>query len=316
MVLGLDTEVLEDGVGPEALHVILQRASAPHRMYRVVVIVCIPSSRPGRGESGSGVRILHYKLPPSSQGPLRNAPGPPLADMASSPMKKSRSSVPLLALRLLLGPAPPVRKEGLFATAGRPDPVPPPAAPFVAIAVGKTNDGESLPAKPAIYVRSSGESSGVTGSIPSFEKPVPLRRTRLASGRSTGTWRCGVPAYLSMTTAGVWLAIVSRCVEAGSEGVCSSEQEGCRGFGASGRPRCFQVEDEAASLEVTLVVIGGSASPTSNACPSSRRYPGQLLLLHNHVEMRPKLPKLDQAKRMQASLVTVCRLVEDLAYRR
>lgn len=83
--------------------------------------------------------------------------------MASSPIKKSRSSVPLLALRLLLGPAPPVRKEGLFATAGRPDPVPPPAAPFVAIAVGKTNEGESLPAKPAIYVRSSGGSSGVTG---------------------------------------------------------------------------------------------------------------------------------------------------------
>lgn len=98
-----------------------------------------------------------------------------------------------------------------------------------------------------------------------------------------------MPAYLSMTTAGVWLAIVSRCVEAGSEGVCSSEQEGCRGFGASGRPRCFQVEDEAASLEVTLVVIGGSASPTSNASPSSRRYPGQLGLC-NHVECGPSSP--------------------------
>ena len=45
---------------------------------------------------------------------------------------------------------PPVRNEGLFATAGLPDPeLPvPPAAPFVAIAVGKTKDGESLPAKP------------------------------------------------------------------------------------------------------------------------------------------------------------------------
>lgn len=70
-------------------------------------------------------------------------------------MKKSRSSVPLFALRLLPGPAPPVRNEGLFATAGRPEPDPaePPAGPFVAIAVGKTNDGESLPAKPASYVR-------------------------------------------------------------------------------------------------------------------------------------------------------------------
>lgn len=48
------------------------------------------------------------------------------------------------------GPAPPVRYEGLFATAGRPDPDPPlfVEGPFVAIAVGKTNDGESLPANP------------------------------------------------------------------------------------------------------------------------------------------------------------------------
>lgn len=98
-----------------------------------------------------------------------------------------------------------------------------------------------------------------------------------------------MPAYLSMTTAGVWLAIVSRSVEAGSEKYGSREQEGCQGSGASGRPRCFQVEDEAASLEVTLVVIGGSASPTSNASPSSRRYPGQLLL-HNHSECGPSSP--------------------------
>lgn len=48
------------------------------------------------------------------------------------------------------GPAPPVKKEGLLATAGRPDPelAPPLAALLVAIAVGKTKDGESLPAKP------------------------------------------------------------------------------------------------------------------------------------------------------------------------
>jgi hypothetical protein len=44
----------------------------------------------------------------------------------------------------------PVRKEGLFATAGRPEPDPPlpPVGPFVAMAVGKTKEGESLPAKP------------------------------------------------------------------------------------------------------------------------------------------------------------------------
>ena len=72
-------------------------------------------------------------------------------------MKKSKSSVPLLADKLL-PPAPPVKNEGLFATAGRPEPDPPalPTAPLVAIAVGKTNDGESFPANP------------------SFENPVPL----------------------------------------------------------------------------------------------------------------------------------------------
>ena len=65
-------------------------------------------------------------------------------------MKKSRSSVPLFADSAPPDPVPPVRKDGLFATAGLPDPDPPepPAGPFVAIAVGKTKDGESLPANP------------------------------------------------------------------------------------------------------------------------------------------------------------------------
>ena len=65
-------------------------------------------------------------------------------------MKKSRSSVPLLADKAPPDPAPPVKNEGLFATAGRPEPEPPdpPAGPFVAMAVGKTNEGESFPAKP------------------------------------------------------------------------------------------------------------------------------------------------------------------------
>jgi hypothetical protein len=69
---------------------------------------------------------------------------------ASSPMKKSRSSVPRFIDRWPPGPAPPVKYEGLLATAGRPDPelAAPPPALFVAMAVGKTNEGESLPAKP------------------------------------------------------------------------------------------------------------------------------------------------------------------------
>lgn len=77
-------------------------------------------------------------------------PGPPEALTASSPIKKSRSSVPRFMLRWLEGPAPPVRKDGLFATAGRPEPEPAwlPAPPFVAMAVGNTNEGESFPAKP------------------------------------------------------------------------------------------------------------------------------------------------------------------------
>ena len=81
---------------------------------------------------------------------VRAIPGPLAAASASSPIKKSRSSVPLFAAREPPDPAPPVRYDGLFATAGLPDPVlpAPPTPPFVAIAVGKTKDGASLPANP------------------------------------------------------------------------------------------------------------------------------------------------------------------------
>jgi hypothetical protein len=91
-------------------------------------------------------------------------PGPFAAASASSPMKKSKSSVPRFIERCPPGPAPPVRYDGLFATAGRPDPDPPlPAAgPFVAIAVGKTKDGESLPAKPVFEVQLAAR-EGATG---------------------------------------------------------------------------------------------------------------------------------------------------------
>lgn len=116
-------------------------------------------------------------------------PGPFEALIASSPIKKSRSSiVPFLEPRWPEGPAPPVRKDGLFATAGRPDPepawLPAPAPSFVAMAVGNTNDGESFPAKPG---RSHQHVKGLTACrigrriVPSLEKPVPLSITRLAA---------------------------------------------------------------------------------------------------------------------------------------
>lgn len=73
-------------------------------------------------------------------------------------MKKSKSSVPRLPDNWDPGPAPPVRNDGLLATAGLPDPdpPPPPAAPLVAMAVGKTNEGESLPANPQITISREG----------------------------------------------------------------------------------------------------------------------------------------------------------------
>lgn len=98
-------------------------------------------------------------------------PGPAAADRASSPIKKSRSSVPRFACRWLPGPAPPVKKEGLFATAGRPDPEPPaPAAgPLEAIAVGKTKEGESFPAKPRRCQHLFAWKKTLRMPVPSFE---------------------------------------------------------------------------------------------------------------------------------------------------
>ena len=77
-------------------------------------------------------------------------PGPLAAVKASSPMKKSRSSVPLFADNAPPAPEPPVRYEGLLGAAGRPEPDPPlpPGPLLVAMAVGNTKEGESLPAKP------------------------------------------------------------------------------------------------------------------------------------------------------------------------
>lgn len=68
-------------------------------------------------------------------------------------MKKSRSSVPRFAERCPDEPPPVLRKEGLFATGGRPElEPPPPLVAFVAMAVGNTNEGESFPAKPMPHV--------------------------------------------------------------------------------------------------------------------------------------------------------------------
>lgn len=92
-------------------------------------------------------------------------------------MKKSRSSVPRFPERWPLGPAPPVKKEGLFATAGRPEPElpPPPVGPRVAMAVGKTKEGESLPAKPGASCYYEWCHVLAEYLIPSFEYPVPLQ---------------------------------------------------------------------------------------------------------------------------------------------
>lgn len=82
--------------------------------------------------------------------------------------------MPLFAVRFE-PEVPPVRKVGLFATAGLPEPEPPApgAPPLVAIAVGKTNEGASFPANPSRSQLHQCLHSGL-GDLPSFEKPVPL----------------------------------------------------------------------------------------------------------------------------------------------
>jgi hypothetical protein len=105
---------------------------------------------------------------------LVHVPGPEAAASASSPMKKSKSSVPRFMDRCPPGPAPPVKKVGLFATAGRPDPDPPDppvAAPFVAIAVGKTKEGESLPAKPADSCKRTEDANCYIKAYPALNSP-------------------------------------------------------------------------------------------------------------------------------------------------
>ena len=150
MVFRFNAEVLEDRIRPESFHKILS-LSAYHQSLDCNKLV--PNFQPGHAvrdnvsRSLLGISFLASLTMLASQ----SVPGPAAALSASSPMKKSRSSVPLFACREPPEPAPPVRKDGLLATAGRPEPEPPPAPPtppFVAIAVGKTKEGESLPANP------------------------------------------------------------------------------------------------------------------------------------------------------------------------
>lgn len=150
MVFRLDPEVLEDRIRPKALHMILSCYSVSD--LTACTSETLPNFQPARVELDNECHILAMSesVIPSSNN--YRPPGPFAAASASSPMKKSRSSVPRFIDRWPPGPAPPVRYEGLLATAGRPDPelAAPPAPLLVAIAVGKTNEGESFPAKPII----------------------------------------------------------------------------------------------------------------------------------------------------------------------
>jgi hypothetical protein len=118
------------------------------------VVVCSPSYPVLDLPMTNGIVnavACHISVLISFSSPSPDIPGPAEAVRASSPMKKSKSSVPLFADKCPPGPAPPVKKDGLFATAGLPEPElppPPPGPDLVAMAVGKTNEGASLPAKP------------------------------------------------------------------------------------------------------------------------------------------------------------------------
>lgn len=156
MVFRLNSEVLEDGIRPKALHMILKCQSVSDSA--ACTSETLPNFQPAHVELGNEYHILTISESVIPSPKKRYCPpGPFAAASASSPMKKSKSSVPRFIDRWPPGPAPPVRYEGLLATAGRPDPelAAPPAPLLVAIAVGKTNEGESLPAKPNLILLST-----------------------------------------------------------------------------------------------------------------------------------------------------------------
>lgn len=132
--------------------------------------------------------VLPSVLPPSIYihiSELHRIPGPAAAANASSPIKKSKSSVPLFADRAPPDPVPPVRKEGLLATAGLPEPDAPvlPTPPFVAMAVGNTKEGESLPAKPVCSLCQ----------LASVQRGFVLGRTKLREARTAVSMSASIP---------------------------------------------------------------------------------------------------------------------------
>lgn len=147
MIFWFDTKVFKDRIGPEALHVILRVSAGAFLAQKSRDI---PNSQLVHAVPDNVCHSLRGSVQGRTSSNISFIPGPLAAANASSPMKKSRSSVPLFADKAPPEPVPPVRNEGLFAMAGLPDPEPPvpPGPPFVAIAVGKTKEGESLPAKP------------------------------------------------------------------------------------------------------------------------------------------------------------------------
>jgi hypothetical protein len=97
-----------------------------------------------------------------------------------------------------------VRYEGLFATAGlpEPDPAAPPPAAFIAMAVGKTNEGASFPANPRstrLERRRRREGDDRT----QLREP-----SSAATNQSSCLYLRQQSTHLSMTTAGVWDAIL------------------------------------------------------------------------------------------------------------
>ena len=150
-----------------------------------------------------------------------------------------------------------------MATEGRPDPEPawlPAAPPLVAIAVGKTNDGESFPAKP--------EQSQPNPSCNGPNAHTKLGEASAAGSTSVVVVKCGEEAHLSMTTAGVWLAILIvyalwRNSQDRDERVKAENPNG-RGYGR-GRPSSLRssslqvVESSWGSLTLTCLV-GWSSS--------------------------------------------------------
>ena len=137
-------------------------------------------------------------------------PVPADAAMASSPMKKSKIFGASLSRQMAARPAPPVKYEGLLATAGRPEPEPPlpPCWTFGGYRSGEDPGGVVVSSEACAVTVSQGEAKGGhdaahrVSSIPCRCMPASVLN------RNTGARRL-LQAYLSMTTAGVWVAMLA-----------------------------------------------------------------------------------------------------------